>query len=85
MSRFEAEPRATKPKDFDPWAVELGLYAECEGLQALLGIVTHYAPVECVRWLAVDQPLWAQLVARAREADRQRFSFGVAHGRRMGV
>jgi hypothetical protein len=79
MSRFEAEPRATKPTDFDPWLEELGLLADTEGAQALLGII-WYAPVECLAYLVTVPGLWAGLLARSKYADLKRFYLGVAIG-----
>jgi len=84
MRRFEAESRAVKPSEFDPWLEELGLVADCEGAWALVGMFWH-APVECCRYLVAHQPLWEGLVARARFADAQRWHAGVWRGRGAGL
>ena len=85
MWHCEPEPRARKPKDFAGWADEIGWFADCHGESATIGMVMVFAPVECVRALAADPPLWAALLARARYADMKRFQQGVRAGRRLGV
>ena len=85
MTRFEYEARATMPPDFLDWYHEIGLLADIEGEAAMTGVVLQYAPMECVRYLGAMQPLWAELVARGRYADRARFTFGVYAGWRVGV
>jgi hypothetical protein len=77
---LQAEPRIEKPTDFDGWASELALFADCEGETAVLGIVMRFAPEECVRALSADQRLWASVIARARYADMKRYEMGVLIG-----
>ena len=84
MKRFEAEPRATHPTDFLDWYQEVGMLADAEGKEAMVGIVMRYAPLECFRALASDQPLWAALLARGRYADARRYSLGIVAGRGGG-
>ena len=85
MRRFEAEARSTPPEDFEEWAAELMLFADCEGEAAALGVVMKFAPLECFRALAADQGVWSELIARARYCDAQRFREGVLAGRRVGL
>jgi hypothetical protein len=85
MRRFETEERAGKPPEFDPWLEELGMLADLEGEQAVLGVLLQFAPVECVRWLGSQQHLLAGLIARGRYGDRCRFAFGVYVGRGVGL
>ena len=85
MRTLQSEPQPAKPTDFDVWLEDLGLFADCNGEVALRGVVMHYAPSECVRYLSWDQRAWAELLARARYADATRFTAGVRNGRRMGV
>ena len=85
MWRCNADLPAPKPPDFDAWAEELLAFADCQGECATIGIVMHFAPIECVRALAADPPLWAVLLARARYADMKRFQQGVQAGRRLGL
>ena len=85
MQRFDVEPLAVKPTAFDPWLDELGLFADCEGFEALIGVLIHYAPPECVRYLASQPAIVASLVARARFADWQRYEAGLLRGRGMGL
>ena len=85
MQRFEFESRARMPPDFLDWYHEIGLLADAEGEAAMTGVIVQYAPPECVRYLGSHQPLWAELVARGRHADRCRFTFGVYAGRRVGL
>jgi hypothetical protein len=83
MQRFEPEPRAEMPPDFEGWIAELLLLADAEGEAATLGILLQYAPLECVSFLATVPALCAELISRARYADRCRFEFGVYAGRRL--
>jgi hypothetical protein len=85
MRTLQPEPIPSKPDDFDVWVDDLGLFCDCNGVEALIGVVKNYAPVECVRYLSWDQRVWAELLARARYADATRFTAGVRSGRRMGV
>lgn len=80
MRRFEAEPRAKKPADFDEWADELGLLADTEGAHALIGML-WYAPPECIAYLMLEPGLWPGLLARGTFADMQRYVRGVMAGR----
>lgn len=81
--RCSPEPRARKPKEFDGWLADLVELADSEGESALVGIVLFYAPLECVQYLASQQPLWTGLLTRARYADAQRFRAGVSLGREL--
>ena len=83
MRRFEAEPRAHRPRDFEVWLAELQLFADCNGEEAVIGVLMHYAPVECVRYLVALPTLWDELLARGRYADQVRFREGVRVG--MGL
>jgi len=85
MRTLQPEPIPTKPDGFDVWVDDLGLFCDCNGEEAFIGIIKHYAPVECVRYLSWDQRAWAALVARARYADITRFTAGVRSGRRVGL
>jgi hypothetical protein len=85
MRSLQCEPLPAKPSAFDDWVEELGLFADCNGEEALWGVVMNYAPPECVRYLSWDQPCWTWLLTRARYADATRFTAGVRSGRRMGV
>lgn len=69
--RFETEPRAPMPKDFEPWLEELGLLADCEGFWPLM-IGWTYAPPECCQYLQTIPGAWALLCTRARYADSLR-------------
>ena len=80
ITRFEPEPRATKPADFDGWLDELGLYTDVSGECGLVEVVMQYAPPECVRYLVAQQHLWQGLHARARYADTTRLMCGVYVG-----
>lgn len=85
MRNLQPEPVPLKPMDFDVWLEDLGLFADCNGGEALIGVVMNYAPPEGVRYLAWDQRAWAALLARARYADATRFTAGVRSGRRVGL
>jgi len=56
------------------------LFADLNGESGLLGVVMIYAPLECVCALAANQPLWAELIARGRYADQQRYFAGITAG-----
>jgi hypothetical protein len=81
MPRFEPEPRAVKPPDFDAWLDELGLVADCEGEWALIGTLWR-SPRECCAYLATIPGMWASLLTRARYADFRRFYDAVWMGHR---
>jgi hypothetical protein len=66
--RFEAEPRAVKPNDYDGWFDEIGLLADSEGFWPLM-IGWNYAPIECCQFLQTVPGAWASLETRARFAD----------------
>jgi hypothetical protein len=85
MRRFEAEERARKPRDFDAWLLELQLFTDCNGADAVIGVLLHYAPVECLRYLVAQPALWDELLARGRYADQQRYREGVRFGRGVGL
>ena len=85
MRRFEMESRAVKPKDFDPWYAELGLFGDCEGTCALIGVIMQHAPIECVRYLGAQPGLFAALLTRAIYSDQQRYVVGVLRGRGVGL
>ena len=81
MLSFEAEPRTRKPEQFEAWLDEIGLLADCEGLEALIGILQWFSPVECCAYLITLPGVWPELLARARFADAKRFAEGVYIGR----
>jgi hypothetical protein len=83
MRFLEPEPPADKPTDFDEWWREVCALADDEGEAATVGVVLGYAPVECVRFLATQQPMWTELMARARHTDMCRFYSGIHRGRRL--
>jgi len=85
MQRFEAEPRARKPRDFDAWLAELQLFTDCNGEEAVIGVLMHYAPVDCMSYLVAQPALWDELLSRGRYADAQRFRDGVRVGRGVGL
>jgi hypothetical protein len=68
MSRFEAEPRATKPPQFEAWLAELEEIADSEGVD-LLCVAWLYSPVEPCDYLGRLPGLMQELLARARWAD----------------
>jgi hypothetical protein len=85
MRHFEPEPRALMPLDFLDWYHEIGMLADAEGEAAMLGLVMRFAPVSCVRYLASQQPLLAELISRGRYTDWMRFQAGVQTGRGAGL
>ena len=68
ITRFEAEPRATKPQGFDAWLIEMGIVADCEGWWILVMAIIH-APVAHCQYLITIPGAWPELVARAHYAD----------------
>src|SRR6478735_4512870 len=85
MRRFELEARATKPRDFDAWLLELQLFTDANGEEAAIGVLMHFAPVECLRYLVAQPALWDELLSRGRYADLQRYREGVRCGRGVGL
>ena len=84
MWRFlECEPPAEKPLEWDEWWIEIGEVADAHGEAATVGVVLQYAPLECVQYLASQQPMFAELLSRARFADARRFQAGVLRGRQL--
>jgi hypothetical protein len=83
MRFLETEPAADKPAEFDKWFAEICELADDEGEAATVGVVLGYAPVECVRFIASQQSMWAALMARARHTDMCRFYSGIYRGRRL--
>jgi hypothetical protein len=71
MSHFEAEPRATKPPDFEEWVTDLAEIAETEGVW-MLTMAWMYAPVECCAYLMRVPGLMTMLMQRAKYTDQQR-------------
>jgi len=84
MRRFEAEPRAVLPLDFDAWLHDLGDVADTCGAWALVG-AWRKAPTEYCRYLVTLPGLWEGLIARAQYADRVRYEAGVLTGRGVGL
>jgi hypothetical protein len=75
--RFEAEPRAAKPPEFDAWMDDLAEIADTEGTWTLI-MAWMYAPPECCAYLMRLPGLLEGLMLRARYTDQQR-------GRRSGT
>lgn len=69
--RFEAEPRATKPADFDAWIVDLAEIADEEGVWLLI-MAWMYAPPECCAYLMRMPGLIESLIVRAQYTDQTR-------------
>jgi len=67
---LEAEPPAPMPDAFEAFVLELGLLADCEGAEGLIGAF-WFAPDECCRYLAGQPAMWVGLLARGRYADRR--------------
>jgi len=80
MRRFEAEPRAVLPLDFDAWLGGLGDIADTCGAWALIG-AWRKSPTEYCRYLVTIPGLWEGLIARGQYADRARYEAGVYRGR----
>jgi hypothetical protein len=70
-NRFEPEPRATKPDEFEEWMVELAEIADTEGTWTLV-MSWMYAPVECCAYLMRMPGVLEGLMLRARYTDRKR-------------
>ena len=82
MPRFEAEPRAQLPRDFDAWLQGLGDVADTCGAWAVIG-AWRKGPTEHCRYLVTLPGVWEQLIARGLYADRVRYEFGIANGSRF--
>ena len=68
MSRFEAEPRATRPTAYAGWQLELEQIADEEGMD-LFWCAWAYSPAECCRHLESLPGVLPQLIARAKWSD----------------
>jgi len=69
--RFEAEPLATKPPEFDEWIAELAEIADEEGLWTLV-MSWLYAPAPCCAYLMRLPGKLEGLMLRARYTDQKR-------------
>jgi hypothetical protein len=75
MSRFEAEPRAGKPAEFDEWIGDLVEIARTEGVWLLI-MAWMYAPVECCKYLTRLPGVVEALIALAEHTDATRTAAG---------
>jgi hypothetical protein len=69
--RFEAEPLATKPAEFDEWIDDLAEIADQEGTWTLI-LSWMLAPSECCAYLMRLPGLLEGLMLRARYTDQKR-------------
>jgi hypothetical protein len=69
--RFEAEPRATKPADFDEWIVDLAAIADEEGVWMLVMSWMYAPPASCAYLMRMPGMLEG-LMVRARYTDQKR-------------
>jgi len=80
MRRFEPEPRAVRPPDYDAWLLGLGDIADTCGAWALIG-AWRKSPTDYCRYLVTQHYVWEELIARGQYADRVRYEAGVYRGR----
>jgi hypothetical protein len=69
--RFEAEPRAMKPAEFDEWVGDLAEIADTEGVWMLV-MAWMYAPPDCCMYLTRMTGMLEGLILRARYTDQKR-------------